>query len=143
MRLTLLITGLLTLFAVAINAQTIDPSGIWVTEGARSHISIYPCGGSFCGSVVRLAEPHDSNGRPKRDINNPDPAKRNRPLIGLRILRDLAPVAGENVWKGRIYNPEDGELYAGSIKIKGSRLEVEGCVLVIICQSQLWNRMKN
>ena len=124
------------------DARAADPSGVWITKDGRSHISVYPCGPSYCGSVVRLAEPYEADGSPKTDTNNPDPAKRRRPLIGLRILHDMAMVEGKQRWRGTIYNPEDGDTYAGSIEIKGERLEVEGCVAIIICQSQMWTRMK-
>lgn len=77
-----------------------------------------------------------------KDTENPDPAKRNRPVVGMRILHDMAPVANEPRWAGNIYNPEDGKHYAGSIAIKGDKLEVEGCVLWVVCQSQTWTRMK-
>ena len=77
-----------------------------------------------------------------KDTENPDPARRNRPLIGMRILHDMAPVAGEQRWEGNIYNPEDGKRYSGSIAIRGDKLEVEGCVFLVICQSQMWTRMK-
>lgn len=126
----------------AVLAQAGDPSGIWVTGDGRSHISVRMCGQNYCGYVVRLAEPYEADGQPKRDTENPDPAKRNRPLIGMRILHDMVPATDKQRWVGEIYNPEDGKHYAGSIAIKGDQLEVEGCVFMVICQSQMWTRVK-
>ncbi|MDH3740344.1 MAG: DUF2147 domain-containing protein [Hyphomicrobiales bacterium] len=123
-------------------AQPNDPSGIWITGDGRSHVSVRACGAHYCGTVVRLAEPYEADGQPKRDTENPDPAKRNRPLIGMRILHDMAQVTGQARWEGQIYNPEDGKHYAGSMMIRGDQLEVEGCVLIVVCQSQTWTRMK-
>lgn len=142
MRKLLIVVGLVAMFSHTGLAQLADPSGVWITGDGRSHISVRACGSNYCGTVVRLAEPYEADGQPKRDTENPDPAKRNRPLIGMRILHDMVPVADEQRWQGQIYNPEDGKHYDGSIAIKGNQLEVEGCVFMIVCQSQMWTLMK-
>jgi uncharacterized protein (DUF2147 family) len=123
-------------------AQAAGPEGVWLTDGGRSQISISRCGDNLCGTVVKLAEPYDAQGKPVTDVNNDDPAMRRRPLIGLRILYDFKKVEGEDEWQGQIYNPEDGDYYSGSFEMKGEGLEVEGCVAYIICQSQMWTRVK-
>ena len=64
----LVAAGLTALIGDGALAQGNDPSGTWVTRNARSHISISPCGPNYCGTVVRLARPHDKNGEPRRDI---------------------------------------------------------------------------
>ena len=54
-------------------------------------MEINACGGALCGRVVSLRSPLDEGGCDLRDKNNPDPTLRNRPLIGLEILRGLFP----------------------------------------------------
>ena len=130
------------LWVGTVEAQQATPAGVWLTKGGRSHISIYPCGDNYCGSIVKLAEPYNADGSPKVDENNPEASLRNRPLIGMRILLDMAPGAKAGKWEGSIYNPEDGDVYDGSIVVKGADLEVEGCVAFIICRSQRWTRVQ-
>ncbi len=139
-KVLLIITMVLVVLQAA-SAQSSDPSGVWLTDGGDSQISVYKCGQNYCGSIVKLAEPIDADGLPQRDTNNPDPKMRSRPLVGLRILRDMAPSSGVK-WQGKIYNPDDGDVYSGSIAVRGSSLEVEGCVVIIICKSQFWTRVK-
>jgi uncharacterized protein (DUF2147 family) len=41
---------------------------------------------------------------------------------------------------GRLYNPEDGRDYKGSLTLRSpEQLVVDGCVL-FICQTQVWRR---
>ena len=70
----------------------------------------------------------DANGRPKSDVNNPDEAKRARPLIGLTIFTDVTPDGQE--WRGRAYNSNDGKDYDVEIKLLDDQhASVKGCVL--------------
>ena len=117
------------------------PEGTWLSEDGGTKIKISNCGGKLCGTVVWLDEPIDADtGKPKTDFRNPDPAKRNRPLIGLQVVQGLAP-AGLNKWSGLIYNADDGRTYQASMKVQDERTaKVEGCVLAILCKGHIWTR---
>jgi uncharacterized protein (DUF2147 family) len=117
--------------------------GTWLTADGESHIRIQPCGAELCGTVVWLREPHDSAGRPFRDKRNPNPALRDRELLGMRIFFDLVEVDPGQQWRGRVYNPKDGSTYLAYITVVSSeRLDVKGCVLGgIICSTQAWSRV--
>jgi len=120
-----------------------DPSGTWLTEGGKSQIRLAHCGEALCGRIQWLKEPSDPTGKPKRDIRNPDPGKRNRPIIGVDILMGMKPGEAADQWAGDIYNPEDGKTYQARLTLQDARtLQVKGCVLGgLICKSQAWSRV--
>lgn len=128
----------LTLFATG-TARADDPSGTWRMDNGKVTIRVSECGGELCGRIVALKKPLDKNGRPKRDKDNPNPALRNRPVVGLSLLSDMRQV-GENRWEGHIYNPDDGRTYNAKVKLRGGTMQVKGCVLVF-CKSQKFVRV--
>ena len=76
------------------------------------------------------------------DKNNPDPAKRNRPVIGLQMIT-MKAAAAKNRYEGEIYNGEEGKVYTGSIQlVNDMTLRIEGCVLGFLCGGQNWTRAK-
>jgi uncharacterized protein (DUF2147 family) len=117
-------------------------SGRWATEGFGSIVEFRPCAAApaeTCGRIVWLWAPAPE-GRPRLDRQNPDPALRSRPLIGIELvggLRETAP----GVWTGgRLYNPDDGRTYAGAVRLQGGLLELKGCAFNVVCRSQTWRR---
>ncbi len=121
-----------------------DPTGLWSTKDDDSIIEISPCGEHYCGILVWLAEPSDKAGKPKTDKANEDESLRDRPLLGLRLLSDLA--AEKSHWRGKAYNPEDGQTYDITFKpapgkAVGDKAEIRGCVLKIFCQSETFTRV--
>jgi uncharacterized protein (DUF2147 family) len=140
MRLHLAAT-LLIAFATTGSALAADATGTWLTEGGKSRIKIADCGGALCGTIVWLKEPNDEAGKPKTDKNNPDAARKAKPLIGTQIVLGMKP-SGANKWAGQVYNAEDGKTYSGNITLNGdSALQLQGCALGgLLCKSQTWTR---
>lgn len=106
----------------------------------KVHIST--CGGNkLCATVVWLHHPTDpATGKPKTDKLNPDPGKRERPLIGLQVVHALAP-SGPNTWSGLIYNADDGHTYKANLKVDDEGVaKVKGCVLAVLCKTHTWTR---
>ena len=97
----------------------------------------------MCGKVVWLSQPNDAaTGQPQTDKLNADPKLRNRPMIGVGIFLGLRRSNEENKWVGRIYNPDDGNIYEGNVEfIESTHLKVHVCVS-IYCHSELWVRSK-
>ena len=142
--------ALLTAFCLAFlggPAAAADVPGTWATAEEKSRIEIVACADAqekLCGSIVWLKEPYDDAGQPKTDRNNPDPALRSRPIIGLPLLSGFAKAAEPGVWEdGRIYNPEDGDTYSCTMTLlDDGRLEVRGYVgLPLFGKSQIWTRV--
>jgi uncharacterized protein (DUF2147 family) len=122
-----------------------EPIGTWLTEGGKSQVKIVRCGDALCGTIVWLKEPNNPDtGRPKTDFRNQDAAKRARAVIGLEIVLGMQPSSTANKWTGEVYNPEDGKTYSGSLTITGANeLSLTGCVLAVLCKSQVWTRIKS
>ena len=124
------------------DAQAGDPTGVWLTEKGDARVRVSRCGNAMCGSIVGLRDPiDDETGQPATDKHNPNPSRRNRPLIGTQLILGMQQVSDDK-WKGRIYNADDGKVYAGSIEVTGpSSLKIEGCV-AIFCGSETWTRAR-
>lgn len=53
------------------------------------------------------------------DTHNPDPAKRNRPLLGLTIVWGLRYDPEDHEWRdGRVYNSDDGRTYHCLVRLE-------------------------
>ena len=112
------------------------PVGVWRDNEKGSVIRIYECGGGMCATVVK---PYEAGAK---DINNPNPAMRERPIAGLTIMSG-AKKSGGNIWKGRLYNAEDGKSYSGSMTVvSDSELQMQGCAFSIFCQTRGFSRVK-
>ena len=123
------------------SARAAEPTGTWLTQNGSSRIKIADCGGALCGTIVWLKEPNDEAGKPKTDKNNPDTAKKTKPLIGTQIVLGMKP-NGANKWAGQVYNAEDGKTYSGNLTLTGDNaLQLQGCALGgLLCKSQTWTR---
>lgn len=112
--------------------------GEWYTKDRRAIVTIAPCGPQLCGKLSKVLRP--TPGGHARDVQNPEPALRKRPLLGINILSGFAR-DGQR-WRGKIYDPESGKTYR-SIVTKGKTgvLNVEGCV-AMFCQSQTWSQVQ-
>jgi uncharacterized protein (DUF2147 family) len=121
-------------------ARADTPTGTWLTQQSDARIRVSQCGKGICGTIVWLREPIDkATGKPQVDDKNPDPGKRTRRIIGLRIFA-MHP-AGANKWTGSIYNADDGQTYGASITVPGpSKLEVQGCAGPF-CGSETWSKV--
>ena len=139
--LAAILLGALTNLAPApAPAEAGDLTGTWMTEHGDAKIRVAPCGPALCGTIVWLAQPNDSAGHPATDVNNPDPAKRARSLIGLTILTGMKK-SGEE-WRGRIHNSDDGKDYDLEMALVDERrATVKGCVLGgLFCGGETWTR---
>ena len=122
-----------------------SPIGRWYAEGGAAQVDISDCGSELCGRVVWLRSPVDENGCELRDRYNPDQSLRHRPVIGLDILRGLAPASGADaLWKGgTIYDPGSGKTYRASLSVVGeNRIDLRGYVgLPLIGRTTSWFRV--
>lgn len=128
------------------SAAPLDPSGYWNDKDQASIIRISPCATppAYCGTVVWLKEPLDK-GMPQTDTNNPDPAKRSRPILGMDVFSEL--IAEDDHWKGKAYNSDDGKTYDITFKVfpdkvNGDKGEITGCVLRILCKSETFTKVQ-
>jgi uncharacterized protein (DUF2147 family) len=110
------------------------PTGEWLVEDQSAVVRISKCGSGYCGFVAK--------GQPGKDYRNPDPAKRNRSVIGIQVMFGMR--GGPSSWSGETYNADDGQMYNGKITLTSpTTLQVEGCVPGGgVCGSQNWTRAR-
>ena len=116
-------------------AEPVD--GRWLTEERDAVITISDCGPTKCGRISKfiVAPPQ---GEDQRDVNNRDPNKRSRRLLGMPVLTGFR--MDDDLWRGQIYDPKSGKTYRSVIRrINSTTLEVKGCISVF-CQTQIWKR---
>lgn len=130
--------ALAVMLALAVPASAAEPvSGRWLTAEQDAVIAIGPCGKAMCGTIERFLVP-PPQGNDQRDVNNPDPAKRGRRLLGIPILSSFT--ADGDVWRGQIYDPKSGKSYRSVIRRKSAGvLEVKDCIGPF-CQTQVWKK---
>jgi uncharacterized protein (DUF2147 family) len=116
-------------------ALAADPTGDWKDEDGVATIRVAECNKNMWGVVVweKVAG---------TDKNNPDVTKRNRPTFGLPILLNMKKDAKAEKWAGTIYNAKDGKSYKSTMEpTSPNELEIEGCVMGILCGGQTWTRV--
>ncbi len=127
--------ALAALPAAASAAQPIN--GRWVTEEGDAIVTIGKCGSATCGRISKFLVP-PPDGPDQRDIYNPDPAKKERRLMGLPVLTGFTE--DEELWRGRIYDPKSGKSYRSVVRRRSAdRIEVKGCI-AFFCQTQIWKK---
>jgi len=126
-------------------------AGKWWNQEKDAQIEIYACNGKYCGKIVWLKEtnfpandPKGMAGQPKVDRANPDPAKREQPILGLNLVGGFT-YAGENVWEGGfIYDPREGKTYKCKMTLETpDHLKVRGFIgIALIGKTNNWTRVK-
>ena len=112
-------------------------AGLWRTDDGKAVVRIAACGQQMCGTISRVLDSDPDV--PKTDVNNPDPRRRGRPIVGLQILWGFTNGASE--WEGgQAYDPKSGSSYKSSLRLNADgSLRVTGCVL-FVCRSKRWTR---
>ena len=112
-----------------------SPTGEWLVKDGTAHIRIADCGGALWGVIAWTKD------APGKDVNNPNPALRDRSVIGMPILINMRPGGGR--WDGQVYNAEDGSTYTSHITlVSADVLSIEGCVFGgFICGGENWTRV--
>ncbi|MDO3624734.1 DUF2147 domain-containing protein [Mucilaginibacter sp. BT774] len=135
---------LMAIFSLNAFAQKADAIlGSWANENGQDHILIYKRGDKFFGKLDWIKVPNDENGKPKTDKNNPDPALRTRPDLGLELLKDFN-FDGDNVYSGgTVYDPKNGKTYSCKMTLDGNILKIRGYIgISLFGRSVTWTRVK-
>ena len=101
--------------------------GTWLRSSEGWHVEFSMCGDQLCGEVV------SGEGNDK---------KTGKSVVGVKMLYDLER-ASANSWKGKMYNPGDGNVYKGIVKMLGEdELKMSGCMMGFLCRSEVWSRVE-
>lgn len=113
------------------HADETDVFGLWSGGDSLLEVGMGDAGLSMRVLAIKdavygedegLGEP----GAPRRDDNNPDPALRERPVVGMELLAEYR-YTGKR-WEGKIYDPASGNTYASRMERDGKRLKMRGYV---------------
>jgi uncharacterized protein (DUF2147 family) len=126
-----------------------DILGVWNNQEKDAKIEIYRCGQHYCGKVVEIKNPNYPEGSregvpgtPLLDNNNPDPALRKMPRLGLVVVRDFS-YDGANKWvDGKVYDPKNGKTYSGKMTlVSPNQLNLRGYIgISLIGRTAVWTR---
>jgi len=132
--------ALACILAAPVSAHAIPESGIWYDNTGKGAVEIAPCGQYVCGSIVWLQDNRNESGEPLRDIFNPDPALRKRPICNLQVLGRLTRQADGSLDGGWVYDPKTGKSYNVQIRTNGGKqLIVRGYTgLALLGKSFTW-----
>lgn len=134
----------LCIFYSSANAQEASRiEGVWVTAKNDGRVKIQECeNGHYCGKLVWTE--NKSTGKPlKKDVHNPDPEKRDRPILGIRVVKGLEYNAEEDIWEnGEIYDPKKGKTYNCYVEmVNEDKLKVRGYVgISMFGRTTYWDR---
>lgn len=129
--------------------------GLWATEedaeDGRAHVEIVRRGDGFEGRIVWLEKPvYDADdergmgGQPKIDRENPDPALRQRPLLGLTMVQGFEAAGGGRWQGGTIYDPDNGKTYRCKAWLEeDGSLGLRGYIgISLLGRSTRWTRVR-
>ncbi len=127
----------LLLFAPPAPANGLE--GMWVTKD-KSTIQVMPCASGASGLCLRIVGFGDPNA-PRTDTKNPDDSLKKRKLCGLQIGMGFLP-EGEEAKDGKLYDPESGHSYSGSMKLDGQdTLKLHGFIgISVLGRTETWHR---
>lgn len=121
-----------------------DILGTWFVQEKDAKVEIYKCGSKYCGKIVWLQRPNDEKGNPRTDIHNPDSGKRNNPIMGLQVVKDLSFDAPSQEWSGgTVYDSRKGKAYSGYMTLKDKNtLYMTGYIMGMrwLSRTNTWTR---
>ena len=130
-------------------AASSDAKGYWLTENNKAIVEFSECeaagGKELCGHIVWTANPRDAAGKLKLDIENPDPALRDQPVCGIKLIGGMRPVSVTEYKDGWVYNPRSGETYDAKVEvISADRLKMRGFLgISLLGRTQTWTRVSD
>ena len=138
--------AIVTIAASSFAAAQMTPVGSWhsfdeKTGELKSLIVITESGGALSGRIEQLLR---KNADPKKLCTECTDDRKDKPVLGMEIIRGAKKVEGKDVWEGgKILDPENGKEY--TLKLtpieEGKKLEVRGSVL-FIGRTQTWQRVQ-
>lgn len=140
-----LLTRLATLVVISFplvalsGGQAIE--GRWLSGDGDGWIDIAISGDTLTGAIA--GSPNDPPGAdPRYDVLNPDPALRGRPLKGLTILSGFTYDEDGRWVGGRVYDPNSGKTYKGTIRqVDANTLELRGYIgISLFGRTETWKR---
>ena len=100
--------------------------------------------GTYSGRIIWMKYPNQKDGTPKRDIMNPDPAKRNTLSKDILLVYNFRYDAKKNQWvDGEIYDPVHGKIYKSKMWFESENvLRVRGYIgISALGRTMTWKKL--
>lgn len=126
----------LSLAALAVAASPAVASAQAPLVGRWKHgamvVEIAPCGSQLCGTVVKASDKQQAKAQRGSGTE----------LIGARLITGIERT-GPNTYKGRVFAADRNIYASGTIhQVSDNELQVKGCVLLVICKSRSYERVR-
>lgn len=115
--------------------------GVYLTEQKDAKVRIYKVKGKYYGKIIWMKIPRKANGKLLLDEKNPNPALRNKPVLGLVMISNFVYSKGEWI-NGRIYGPKDGIVVKGTLKVLANRNLEMKISYMMMSKKWIWKRIK-
>jgi len=125
---------------LAASADADAVTGVWLTAAGDGYVQIFEEDGRYHGRTV--GAPPGEGDPDATDEHNPDPAKRDRSLLGIRLLEGFE-YDGDGVWEGgRAYDPNNGKTYDAKMWLEDpDTLKLRGYIGVsLFGRTETWTR---
>ena len=100
-------------------------------------LRVYACGKDVC---VKLIKP--SGDVTRKDAHNPMEGMRGRPLCGLELGSGFKRVDDDHANEGRLYDPNSGHTYKGTMTAEGDSLKLRGYIgIPLFGRTETWQRV--
>ncbi len=117
--------------------------GLWLTQNKDGKVEIFKSGNTYFGRLVWGNDMFEKDGKTSRkDINNPDPKLRNRPIQNFVFLTNF--VYKDGIWdNGKIYDARTGTSYDCFMKYVEGKIEIRAFIgLHMFGKSEQWQRIR-
>ena len=117
--------------------------GQWITKNKDGKVEIFKSGNLYYGKLVWGNDMYEEDGKTSRkDINNPNPKLRHRPIHNFVFLTHFE--YKNEIWEGgKIYDARTGKTYDCILKIIKGKIEIRAFIgLPIFGLSEQWTRIK-
>jgi uncharacterized protein (DUF2147 family) len=140
---------LIALMSVSVAAcAQMTPLGLWKTISDKdgsvtSEVRIYEANGVLAGKIEKT---YRADAKPDAKCLECKDDRKDQPIIGLEILRDLKKTDGKDVWEGgTVVDPDNGTVYRAKVTPieGGKKLEMRGYVgTPLFGRTQTWVRVQ-
>lgn len=110
-----LLLSIAFMFSAPLHAGADDVLGVWKTNEGGGHVELYKNGETLEGKIVggEVDEVKET-----KDVKNPDPALRDRELLGVVIVSAMKYDPDDDAWKGgQLYRSTNGKTYKSKIRL--------------------------
>lgn len=116
--------------------KTIDDE----TNEPKSIVEIFEKDGKFYGKIVKLFRKAGEDPNPICDDCAEDDDRKDQPIIGMEILRDLTP-KGDKFSHGTILDPKNGKVYKAKAWVEDGDLKLRGYIAMFF-RTQTWHKVE-